>query len=566
MKFKNTGLCLGVIGMFFSQLVVAQNYFIEQALLFSRQNAGGSARMQAMGGAQVALGGDFSSALSNPAGLGFYNRNEFTLTPAITFQNSSGNYATYEVKQGNLVTNLTGSSASSANISLPGLSLVFGSGKNTDREPFYGGTFAITMNRVNDFNGSIQYKGQNNGSSIINYFLDVSNGYIKDQFDPSYNFDYSDQNRKGPISDGKGDNVNTQAFLGYENYLIGPKTANGTDYFSDLYGGTPFQKETINTSGSQNQWSISYGANFLDKFYLGAGLGIMSVRYQYDKVYTEDFTGQTTGEFVNQCVGCFNTMRMNETRTTTGSGVNLTLGALVKPIDFLQFGVTYITSTAYQLNDNYSASMSSSWNNFDYYGNPARPLAPPNPPEKPPILNEVSSASIDDPVNYSFNTPGRFNFGTAVFIAKKGFISADVELVNYSNASTANFSEQLYQFSIDADKDVNKVASSRFKSATNIRIGGEYRYKNFRFRAGYSIMDNPYSTKPTTRINYSLTNLSSISGGIGYRTTKFFVDMAVINTRGDGYYLPYDLKSFPPPNYNYTNTTTRIMFTVGFPF
>lgn len=231
----------------------------------------------------------------------------------------------------------------------------------------------------------------------------------------------------------------------------------------------------------------------------------------------------------------------------------------------IQFGASYVTSTAYQLNDSYSASMNTSWNNFDYFGNPARPLIDPNAP-KPPPINNVSSKTIDDPVNYSMSTPGRFTFGTAIFIAKKGFITADIELVNYANASTSSFSEQLYSLSIDAGLDVNKTVSSRFKSATNIRIGGEYRYKNFRFRAGYSLMDNPYANKPTTRINYSLTNLSSLSGGIGYRTAKFFVDMAVTQTQGDGYYLPYSLSNFPAPNYTYSNATTRVMFTVGIPF
>lgn len=563
MKLKSWGLCLGVIGAFFSQVSLAQNYFIEQALLFSRQNAGGSARIQAMGGAQAALGGDFSSALSNPAGLGMYNRNEFSLTPAITFQNASGNYSTYEVQQGNLVTNQSNSSSSSSNLSLPGLSIVFGSGKNTDREPFYGGTFAITLNRINDFNGSMQYNGQNNSSSMINYFLDVSTGYSKDQFDPKF-----DPNAPN-VATGLGDNVNTQAYLGYNNYLFGPLTKNGTDYFSDLYGGTPFQKETIKTSGAQNQWNISYGANLLDKLYFGAGLGITSVRYQYDKTYYEDFNGQTTGD-IRPCIGCLNSFTLNEKRTTTGSGINLTIGAIFKPLDFIQFATSYVTGTSYQLTDSYSGIMKSSWNNFDYYGDGSF------------ILQEVTfdtneggtnsgkvisrAITTPDPVNYSLSTPGRFTFGTAIFIAKKGFITADVELVNYANASTSSFSEQLYSLSIDAGLDVNKTVSSRFKSATNIRIGGEYRYKNFRFRAGYGIMDNPYANKPTNRINYSPTNLSSISGGIGYRTAKFFVDMAVIQTQGDGYYLPYSLSNFPAPNYTYSNATTRVMFTVGIPF
>jgi hypothetical protein len=552
MRVKNWELLLYVTAVCFSFELSAQNYFIEQAALFSRQNAGGSARIQAMGGAQVALGGDFSSGLSNPAGLGMYNRNEFAITPAFTLQNSNGNFSTYEVVQGNLTSTPFGSSASNSTLSLPGLSLVFGSNKNTDKAPFYGGTFAITLNRINDFNGALEYKGQNNGSSMIPYFIEVSQGFTIKQFDPQF-----DPN-SFPV--GNGDNVNTQAFLGYENALIEPYDDTQTitdvflikDYSSVLFGGKPLQSEIIKTSGSQNQWNLSYGANFSDVVYLGAGLGITSVRYQYDKTYTENFEGQTTGR-ANQCKGCFNNFVLKETRTTTGSGVNFTLGAIVKPIDFVQVGVSYITGTSYQLNDSYNGSMTSSWNNFDYYNN-----------GKP--LNNVSSKTIDDPVNYGLVTPGRFTFGTALFIPKKGFITADVELVNYSKASTNNFSQQDYTYQIDADEEVNSAVSSRFKSVTNIRVGGEYRFDKFRVRAGYSVMGDPYSRKPTERINYSFTNLSSITGGVGYRKPNLFIDLAIVYTQGDGYYVPYSLKNFPSPDYTYTNSTTRIMFTVGFPF
>src|SRR6478609_10190723 len=86
--------------------------FVENALLFSRTKPGGSARIQAMGGAQVALGGDYSSALANPAGLGMYNRSEFTFSPAIN---------TYNTEAEHLGTN---SSNSKSVFNIPGLSYV----------------------------------------------------------------------------------------------------------------------------------------------------------------------------------------------------------------------------------------------------------------------------------------------------------------------------------------------------------------------------------------------------------------------------------------------------------
>ncbi|MBI3218227.1 MAG: outer membrane protein transport protein [Bacteroidetes bacterium] len=514
---------------------------MEQAVLFSRQNAGGSARIQAMGGAQVALGGDFSSGQSNPAGLGFYNRNEFTITPAITLQSADATYRTAEFDgSNNIISSRFNSSHSGTFGSLPGLSAVFGANKNDDRAPFLGGTFSISLNRVNDFNGGFEYKGQNNGTSIVDYMLEASNGYSKDQFDPNY-----DPNSN---SAGKGDNVNTPAFLGYENYLIGPTTANGTTYFTDITG-KPLQSELVKTSGSQNQWSIAYGANFMDKVFLGASVGIVSVRYEYDKTYKESFAGQAMN-----CNGCFNSLELKENRGTTGNGVNLTLGAIFKPVEFFQVGASYTTPTVYQLSDTYNASMNTSWNNFDYYEDGSK------------ILSKVNSSTYDDPVSYSLSTPARFTFGAAVFYPKKGFITLDVEMINYSRATMSSFSTQYYSLSIDGDADVNRVVSARFTSATNLRMGGEYRLKKFRLRGGYSIMGDPYLRKPTDRVNYSLTGVSSITGGIGYRDTTFFIDLAVTNTQGNGYYVPYAVASDISPNLNYSNTSTRIMFTVGFPF
>ncbi|NOS93468.1 MAG: hypothetical protein HOP30_16225 [Cyclobacteriaceae bacterium] len=549
MYLKLRELLLGGLFMLFSIATTAQNYFVEQALLFSRQNAGGSARMQAVGGAQVALGGDYSSGLSNPAGLGFYNRNEFTITPALSFQSSDATYRTAELDGNNdVVYSKFNSSQSNSFFSLPGLSIVFGSNKNDDKAPFLGGTFSISLNRINDFNGGFEYKGQNSGTSMIDYFLDVSSGYGIDQFDPAYSFDPEDPNWKGPISEGKGDNVNTQAFLGYENYLLGPATANGTTYFTDITG-KPLQSELVKTSGSQNQWSIAYGANFNDKVFLGASVGIISTRYEYDKTYKENYLGQAMN-----CNGCFNSFELKETRATTGSGVNLTLGAIYKPVEFFQIGASYVTPTSYQLSDTYTASMNTSWNNFDYYGNGKK------------FLSNEKSSSIDDPVSYSLSTPSRFTFGAAVFYPKKGFVSVDVELINYSRATMSSFSEQYYSPNINADSDINPTVSSRFTSATNLRFGGEYRWKKLRFRGGLNVMGDPYLRKPTDRVNYSMTGLSSVTGGMGYRNTKFFVDMAIIHTQGSGYYVPYAVASNINPDLNYSNTTTRVMFTLGFPF
>ena len=77
---KIQGLLLAATLMLTAGSVMGQTYS-ESALTFSRTLPAGSARILGMGGAQISLGGDYSSAYSNPAGLGMYNRSEFTISP-----------------------------------------------------------------------------------------------------------------------------------------------------------------------------------------------------------------------------------------------------------------------------------------------------------------------------------------------------------------------------------------------------------------------------------------------------------------------------------------------------
>ena len=66
--------------------------YAENALRFSQTFIGGSARMRGLGGAQTSLGGDISAASGNPAGLGFYNRSEFSISPSLRFANATSTF------------------------------------------------------------------------------------------------------------------------------------------------------------------------------------------------------------------------------------------------------------------------------------------------------------------------------------------------------------------------------------------------------------------------------------------------------------------------------------------
>ena len=485
--------------------IFAQSY-AEEALIVSRIRPGGSARIQAMGGVQNALGGDVSSAYYNPAGLGMYNRSDFTLSPAYVIANSTTSYLGNDEKQ------------NKTSLIIPNFGIAFHTNKDGSKG-IWGGTFAVNFNRINDFNNTYSYHGTNPDNSIIDYFINDANGTGTSQFSTS------------------GFNYNTPTGLSYFNYLIGPQTILNPpgpedQYFTDV-SGIPIQSETVKTSGAQNQWSFSYGVNFNDKIFVGGGLGLTTLRYKSDKTYTESFTA------ANQPM---TNMVLNESLSLSGSGINLTLGTIIRPVDEFQIGFSMATPTSYLITDNYNASMSTTWNNFEYV---------------PGTLLKNESAATDIVTSsYNLSTPWRFSGGLTYFIQKHGFVSADAEWLNYS---TAKFSANMANDDYTVD---NNNIKGLYKSVLNLRVGGEYRLNNYRFRGGYSYMPDPFQTQQ----NGVDRSLSSYTAGFGYRITSFYVDLALIINQGSNSYRPYTVNSATSPLVKLNNSSTMVMVTFGFPF
>ncbi len=480
--------------------------FTETALLFSRIQPAGSARIMGMGGAQTSLGGDYSSALSNPAGLGMFNKSEFSISPGFNSATANSTYL------GNSVND------KKTNLHIPGFGLILQT-EQDGRNGFLTGTFGVTYSRVNNFNQNISYEGLNDDTSIIDYFIDDARGQSANSFLVN------------------GSNFNTPTGLAYNNYLIGEKTIidpnnNPTDYFTDVFG-KPYQSETIKTTGAQNQWSFSYGANFNDKFFIGAGVGFSVLRYNAQKTYSEEFGEDPLSNLV-----------LDEDLSIRGSGINITGGFIYRVIEALQVGVSYSSPTFYKFTDSYGATMNTSWNNFDYYDDGSV------------ILNNESEYTDEVISEYDLRTPSKLNVGASFFFQKYGFLSADIQVVNYSGA---RYSSAISGISYDSDNDDIK---SLYQSTINYRVGGEFRYNNYRARAGFSYMPDPFRSEQNG-VNRQIT---SVSGGLGFRTKKFYLDAAVVFSQGLSSYRPYRVNSSVSPVVDLDNKTTFGMVTLGFPF
>lgn len=480
----------------FAVSTVAAQSYPEEALILSRTVPGGSARIQAMAGAQIALGGDISSANANPAGLGMYNRSEFSLTLGLASPSFTSTYL------GN------NTSASLSNFMVPNGGIAFHASQDGSKG-LWGGTLGISFNRIGNFNETFSYQGTNPNNSIIDYFISDANGNDTGQFSSS------------------GYQYNRPTGLAYYNFLIGPQDilvppGPSDQYFTDVTG-IPQQSETVKNSGSQNQWNISYGVNFNDNIFVGAGLGIVKARYERESIYTERFTVDPMSE-----------MQLRENVTIDGTGINFTAGLIARPFGSLQTGLSFSTPTAYEIDDQYLASMSTAWNHFAY---------------APGDTLDNESASTDQVVStYSLSTPWKISLGLAYFFGKSGFITTDVEWLNYSKA----------RFDGDDWSVENDDIGSLYRSVFNLRAGGEFRLNNYRFRAGYSYMPDPFKS-PQNGVDRAIW---SVTGGFGYRVTKFYVDVAYIYTSGTTSYSPYPFS----PLVSQKKTTPSILLTVGFPF
>ncbi len=487
--------------------------FVDNALLFSRNQPTGSARILALGGAQVSLGGDYSAALSNPAGLGMYNRSEVSFS--LGFVNQLNN-----IQYGN-----TTSEEGVNKLSIPGFSYIQRQAYNDDK--LISGAFAFTFSRTNNFNSRFSYEGDFDQSSLIDYFIDYANG-----------------NALTP-QDLEGDYYYTLAGLGYGSYLLQDYDDNGFIAYGSALSPLPGetrtirQREEVIRKGAQSQLSFSYGANYDDVLFFGATLGVATLRFQQNQFYSESnfrFSDDAT----------YNPLRsfdLDENFDIQGSGVNFTIGTIFRPADFVQVGLSYATPTLYSLTDSYTARIDANWNNFDYFG------------DGQTILNNTFS-EFDVPFisEYDLRTPAKFSAG-ASFISEYGFITADAEFINYGKAK---YSSNIIGESYDQD---NEMISNEYRNVVNLRVGAEFRQDIFRVRAGYNYQADPY------QLNDNLDRtIHTISGGLGIRTAKFFVDFTMLQMNSEGRRSPYFVNGLDSPEAFLNIKNTHVIATVGFPF
>jgi long-subunit fatty acid transport protein len=491
---------LSLILIFYSVISNAQQGpfgYYKDALLFGQTNTlnGSTARIQAIGGTSTALGGDLSSISSNPAGLGFFNRSVFTVTPSLDFITSDSRFT---IPDQNVSGSAQESFKNNFNFSNIGTVINFTKGDYTN-DKFKGGSLGISLNRLSGFHLDRNYEGANDYNSILDTFLSNA-GTTQPNDLPESEFAAYDQYLINPVFDGSGN------LTGYDSFVAG----------------FPLQSESIKETGSHYQLNIAWGGNYDDKIYFGGGMGIQMLNYKLRRNYLEyDFVSNNVDDpFINN-------ISIQDELKVRGAGIDFNFGTIFRPVDFLTIGVSYTSPTFISLDEENFFDLAADWKSgttiaeTDDDGN-----------ETTVDLSTIDPYRSDLFVSeYKLRTPSKVSLGTAIFIGKGGFLSGDVEFVDYSNANI-NSSD----FSETADND---AIENMYTSVMNVRVGGEYRIDNFRLRAGYALFPSPYKGS-------DLQERTNVTFGFGYRTSDYFLDFAVVNSERKSLYTPYDIASDQP--------------------
>ena len=494
------------IGIFAALLCIStlsQAQYVEDALRFSQTENGATSRFKSMGNVGTALGGDLSSITGNPAGLGFFNTSDAGITLNFLNDKNTSNYYG------------TSTSSGTDKLSLSQAGVVFNMpvrSRSARPSGWLNFNIGIGYSRTNDFNSAINFNGTNTNSSFTNRLSESA------VFDPVFDE------------------------WGFQSFLL-DEDADGNLYPAASESLTNDQMNSDVRTGSQRTTNFSFGANYNNRFYIGASVGIASFNYESRRRFDEFGDMKSADEFLpgstflteNQdLIGAPYELSFSSLQKTNGTGYNGTLGMIFRPEGMFQIGISATTPTWYTVTDDYSMY-------FDSWIDPTSTA-------------ETVEYHSDEELyydEYDLRTPYRLNAGVSA-IFDQGLISADVEYVDYSSMkiSTRNQADDLES----AD-----IITNDFKGAANFRLGGEYRLApEFLIRAGYNYRGNPYQNISSNR--------QTVSAGLGYRISNMYIDLAYANERSDMEYTSYQSIDFPVDPASVKNMRNNVSLTVGFKF
>jgi len=255
----------------------------------------------------------------------------------------------------------------------------------------------------------------------------------------------------------------------------------------------------------------------------GFSIGVPFLTYEERKEYRETD--------VNFSVPIFNSLQYDQTLIANGAGLNAKFGLIYRAHQALRLSMAIHTPTYYQIDETYTTGM-----DYDYT------IEDQN--------NFGSASSPEGSFNYSLRTPWRFFAGAGTIFGKSGFLTGEIEYVNYGG------NKFLFEGFPTVEAEINQETRDNLSDAIRIRTGAEYAIEDFRLRGGVGLQQAAVEGDKNFYTNFSV--------GAGIRKRAYYLDVAYRRNGLKTSYTPYLTGDAPQQFVDNDNVRENFVVTLGF--
>jgi len=502
-------------------ILASYSYMMAQteydALKTTQSDIIGTARYMSMAGAFGALGGDASAIKDNPAGLGIYRRSEVVGTLNLSLQNSE---ATWDGKTSN--DNLY-------KVGFNNFSYIL-SNQTISDNGLLNSNWSFSYNRLKNFNRNVRISGNPSTSSLSDYMAYVTSNAEITSNNIFHGSDLNYDNEYIPFL----------SIMGFDAHLIAEKT---DGWKSDLKDGetvTPTYKSQ--ERGGINEYSVGWGGNFDNTFFLGVTGNIQTVDYNINSSYSEAFNNRFGG------------FTLRNSFSASGVGINLKVGGIIMPTDFWRLGLSISTPTFYALTYSYKSNIQSDL----YYA----------------AEDTVIGGKSDNYGSYDFNlqTPIDLTLSTAFILRNQGLISFEYDFKDYTTNKFSPKAGDDYDYASE-----NEGMKVMLDKSHTFKVGAEYKLTdNFSLRAGYAYTTSATKSDANQLVLYNTTRNDAeyfnhnstkyLTAGFGYREAGWFLDFAYVRKTIDETFYPYNAAIIAVNGASVITNNNNLVATLGFKF
>ena len=497
------------------------------------EDLNGTARYVGMGGAMDALGADLSTISSNPAGIGLFRKSNASMSMGFVSQQGANDFG----------------GGHTTVISFDQVGFVWAN--QISETDFV--NFAFNYHKSRNFNHILSVADRLNNASLNGVTFEKQlDGFL-------YESNADDSPRLGS-SPAYQCNQLDETLMQYTD-IVWDGTTMG------YYDATGYTMDRA-TKGYIGMYDFNLSGNVNNSFYWGITVGLHDVNYRHYGEYTENLIGDGIAKPQDY------NLRVCDEREINGSGIDLKLGVIFRPIaeSPLRFGISVATPTWYRLttsNYTYLTDWGGRYNDGTAYtGGRAR----------------CENFSHD----FKLFTPWKFGVSVGHTIGTNVALGASYEYSDYSALDSRIDYSNGWNEDSESDTEMNRHTENTLRGVSTLKLGAELKpVPELAVRLGYNYVSPMYEengfkdqtidsegtsvSTATDFTNWEATH--RITCGLGYQIGKWNISAAYQYATQKGNFEPFYYESPSDPDVRVeankvavNNKRHQLLFTLGYTF